>query len=278
MRGRKFYYRFRRQDTEFALQMFSRAIDLDSSYSLAYAGIADCYSFLWLSIDRQEEHRLEADAASRRALELDPDLAEAHVSRGLALSIGGRHAEAEEAFDTAIRLSPRLFEALFFYARDCFVQGDFAKAIRLYGQAAEIRPDDYQTPLLAAQIYDDLGDEEGARQMRRSGVAAAGERLDWTPDDVRALYMGANGLVALGDREKGLAWAERALRLAPDEPLVLYNIACIYSLAEQPSEAIAYLEKALDVGFVHRDWVEHDSNLDAARDHPDFQSLLERLS
>jgi len=277
LRGRKFFFQYRRRGIEFALQMFSRAIELDPLYALAYAGIADCCSFLHMNIERSDENRARADEASRKALELDPDLAVAHTARGVALSLAGRHDEAEQAFETAIRLDPQLFDAHYFYARDCFTQGKAEKAIRYYEQAYAIRPEDYQSPLLCAQIYDDLGREDEAIAARRRGVRAAAERLDLNPDDVRALYMGANGLVALGRREKGLEWAGRAMEIEPEEPMLLYNVACIYSLAEQVDEAIGCLEKAIDRGFAHKLWIEKDSNLDLLRGDPRFQALARRV-
>jgi TolB-like protein/Flp pilus assembly protein TadD len=277
LRGRSYFYQYRRRGIEFALQMFSRAIELDPSYASAYAGIADCCSFLFMNVDRKESNRVRADAASRKALALDPELAEAHTARGVALSLGGRHDAAEQSFETALRLNPKLFDGHYFYARDCFVQGKTEKAIRLYEQASRVRPDDYQSPLLVAQIYEDLGRADEARASRLRGVRAAEERLDLNPDDLRALYMGANGLVALGECELGLAWARRAYELEPDEPMLLYNLGCIYALAGEADEALGCLERALDRGFAHRGWIEKDSNLDSLRDDPRFVELTRRL-
>lgn len=277
LRGRKFFNQYARRSVEFALQMFSRAIEIDPSYALAWAGIADGCSYLYMNADRREEHRVRAEEASRRALELDPDSADAHTSRGVALSLSRRHDEAEVAFETAIGLNPRLFEAYYFYARDCFVRGDSEKAIRLYERASEVRPDDWQSPLLVAQLYDDLGRAEAAAVARRKGVSLAEARLDIAADDVRALYMGANGLVALGETERGLAWARQALEIAPDDTMLLYNAACIFSLAGAVDDALGCLEKAVTLGFAHRSWIERDSNLDALRGNPRFRLLLDRL-
>jgi len=277
LRGRNFFFQSRRRGMTYALQMFSRAIEFDPSYALTYAGIADCHSFMYMNIDRTDAHRQEADAASLKALELDPDLAEAHVARGVALSLSERNDEAEKAFETALRLNPQSFEASYFFARHRFVQGKTELALPLYDQASRIRPDDYQSPLLVAQIYDDLGRSEEARAMRLRGVKLVEDRLDLFPDDVRALYMGANGLVALGEREKGLAWARRARDVEPDEPMLLYNLACIHSLANEPEPALDCLEKAVEFGFSHRRWIERDSNLDALRALPRFAEILRRL-
>ena len=64
-----------------------------------------------------------AGEASLKALELDPELAEGHAARGLALSLSQGHEEAEREFEQAIFLNPKLFEAYYFFARTCFIQG-----------------------------------------------------------------------------------------------------------------------------------------------------------
>jgi tetratricopeptide (TPR) repeat protein len=192
--------------------------------------------------------------------------------------LDGRHDAAEQSFEAAIRLNPKLFDAHYFYARDCYTNGNTEKAIRLYEQASAVRPDDYQSLLLVGQIYADLGREEKSRAARLRGVKAAEERLDLNPDDVRALYIGANGLVALGQREKGLAWAKRAMEIEPNEPMLLYNLACIYSLADEYDAAIDCLEKAIDGGFAHRPWLEKDSNLDPLRVDPRFQAMVKKMA
>lgn len=277
LRGRKFLHQYSRKGMLFALEMFSRAIERDPAFALAHAGIADCHAYFWLHVNRSEANRQAADEASRRALELDPDLAQAHVSRGVALSLGGQHDQAETEFETAIRLNPLLFEAFYFYARDAFVQGKLEQAIRLYEKASALRPEDCQSPLLMAQVYEDLGRKGEAQAARRRGVAVAEEHLKIHPDDVRALYMAANGLVALGERERGLQWAERALSLEPDDSLLLYNIACIRALAGQVDEALDCLERSVRAGLVHREWIENDSNLEPLRGQPRYRTLLDWL-
>lgn len=277
LRGRQFFYQYRRKGIEIALRMFSHAIDLDPGYARAYAGIADCCSYLYMYAGHREMHREQADAASRKALELEPDSAEGHASRGVALSLKGQNDEAEKEFDIAIVLNPGLFEAYYFYARVSFAGGEAEKAIELYDKASRIRPEDYQAPLLAAQIHSDLGQEQEAAVLRRRGVRAVEQRLRSNPDDVRALYMGANGLVALGELDRGLEWANQALMLEPGDPLVLYNVACIQCLARQPEPALDTLEQAIKVGLTQKDWLNHDSNLDSIRTLPRFQAIMTQL-
>jgi tetratricopeptide (TPR) repeat protein len=259
--------------------MFQQAIDLDPGYARAWAGISDCCVYLYMYGGRDEAQRRRAEESSRRALELDPSLAEAHASHGLALSLLGRDEEASTAFETAMRLDPDLFEARYFYARHCFAEGRLEKAIGLYEQACAVQPDDYQSPLLMAQSYDDLERPKDAETTRRRGLALAEERLRLSPDDVRARYLGANALVALGDRQRGLEWARAARALDPDEPMLLYNLGCIYAMAGEREEALDCLERAARAGGIaQKEWYENDSNLDSVRDDPRFQAMLDMLS
>lgn len=278
LRGKKFFYQYKAKGVEFALKMFTRAIELDPDFVRAYAGIADCCSFLYLYAGNHEEHREKADQMSLKALKMDPDSAEAHASRGVAYSLKGDYRAAEQEFETAIHLDPMLFEAYYFYARVCFAKGELQKTIKMYEKAVEVNPQDYQSPLLMAQIYSDLGEAGKAEASRWRGIEAAKARLIANPDDTRALYMGANGFVALGRFEQGLEWATQALAIDPDEPMVLYNVACVQSLANKYDDALDTLEKAVRNGLKQKGWLEHDSNLDPLRRSPRYKKLIRHLS
>jgi adenylate cyclase len=154
------------------------------------------------------------------------------------------------------------------------MQGNSEKAVALYEKAQEIRPEDYQSPLLAGQIYEDMKRPDRAEASRRRGLKVAETRLALHPDDVRALYMGANALVALGEMERGLEWAQRALALDPEDAMLLYNLACIYSMAGRKEEALGFLERSVRAGMNRLGWVQHDSNLDAIRGDPRFQAVV----
>jgi adenylate cyclase len=278
LRGRQFFYQYKRKGIEFALKMFTRAIEIDPGFVRAYAGIADCSSFIYMYGGSHDTHREQADAMSRKALKLDPDSAEAHASRGVACALKKDYATAEEEFDEAIHFDPMSFEAYYFYARTCFVQGNLRKAIQLYEKAMEVNPQDYQSPLLVAQSYMDLGEEEKARESRLRGIKIAEARLMLNPDDSRALYMGANGFVGLGDYPQGLEWAKQALAIDGDEPMVLYNVACIQAMAKKYDDALDSLENAVKNGLNQKGWLEHDSNLDPLRSSPRYKKLIRILS
>jgi serine/threonine protein kinase/tetratricopeptide (TPR) repeat protein len=274
LRGRQYFYQFRRKGFDFARQMFARAIVIDPGYARAYAGVADCCSFLYMYWDSSEDNLNEADAASRKALELDPDLAEAHASRGLALAMSKNFAEARTEFETAIQLDPKLYEAYYFYARTSFQQGDLARAAQLYELASHVNPDDYQAPSLLAPVYKSLGREAEADASRRRALRLAEKHVELHPDDARALYLGAGILCQSGERARGLEWAQRALAMDPEETSILYNVGCVYALSGEVEKAIDCLEKATESGDWYKGWAQKDSDLDSLRNHPRFQALL----
>lgn len=277
LRGREFFNMSRKRNLKRAIDDFSQAIKCDPHYALAYAGIADCYSFLYRQIDCSKSNLEQAMKASRKALELDPDLAEAHAARGAAVSLSKGYDEAEREFETAIRLNPNLFEAHYFYARNLYEQGKLEEAAESYENACKVNPGDYQAPVLLAQTYRGLRLPEKADAALRRGLENVEKYLEINPKDARAFYFGANCLVAAGEHEKGLDWANRALAIDPNDALVLYGVACVYSQLGRVKETIGFLERAVKAGFVHRVWMEVDSDLDAVRRDPRFVSLLKKL-
>src|SRR6185503_12674502 len=174
---------------------------------------------------------------------------------------------AEQAFDRAIALNPKSFDAAYFCARGCASHGHYARAAAMFERAAEVRPEDYQALLLAMQIYRAQGRLDEERSAAERGFARARRTLELNPGDVRALYLGASALVRLGRKREALEWGERALALEPDEPSVFYNVACVYAQSgeEYLERAMDLLERAVLPGMANRIWVEHDSDLDALR-------------
>src|SRR6202050_5206737 len=174
LRGRQFFYQFRRRGYDFARQLFTREIELDPGYARAFAGVADCHPYLYMYWEASEENLKAADDASQKALLLDPDLAEAHVSRGLAISLSKRYEESENEFEMALQLDPKLYEAYYFYARACFQQGKLERAGELFENAAKLKPEDYQAPSMLALALDAQGRVAEATGAHRRALRAAG--------------------------------------------------------------------------------------------------------
>ena len=276
LRGRQYFFQVDRGGIEFAREMFRKAIDIDPGYALAWAGLAQCEAWLATWVEDTPERRAEADAASRRALELAPDRAETHAARGRVLALEGRHDEAYAHFERAATLDPGLFDAWYHHARARFAHGDLDEAERLFEKAGEVRPDDVQSRALRSQTLKALGRDEKARAAAREAVEVAERHLELHPDDTRALTLGAGAWIDLGEKEKAVEWVERALGVDPDDVGVLHNAACAYAHMGDVERALDLLERRMRVGpTIDRAWIAHDPDFDVLRDHPRFRALVE---
>ncbi len=273
LRGRFFLHRLQKASVRQGKQMFEAAIALDPDYALAHAGVADCCSFLYMYFDGSETNLEEADAASRKALELGPYLAETHAARGLAVALRKEYAEAEAEFQRAIELNPSLFEAYYFYARTCFQQGKLESAVELFEKACEVH-EDYQACLLAALSYAGLGRDEEANAAYARALRVIEKHLESTPGDARALTLGGGCLARLGRDSEAVAWAERARGIDPEDPVVVYAVACVYAIVGMVREALDGLAEALERGFGNKKWIQNDPDFSSLRDHPRFQELV----
>ena len=277
LRGRQFLHRHSKSYYQLARRMFTKAVELDPSYARAYAGIADCDSFLFLHyhLDVPVDSIL---ATSAQALALDGNLAEAHASRGLALSLAQRNDEAAAEFERAIQLDPNLFEAHYFYARACFAQAKLERAASLFERAAELKPDDYQALVLLMQIYRSLGREQDIEAVARRGIELAERELTLHPENPRPAYLGANALLSLGDEDRAREWLSRAIAIDPDDILTQYNVACAYARLGDVDPAFDLLERFLPhANHETKSWIRHDSDFDALRSHPRYQKVLELI-
>jgi adenylate cyclase len=277
LRGRQCLPRMAAVDLRKGAEMFDRAVALDANYAPAHAGLAMVHATLHEWFGARDQDRERAERASARALALAPDLADAHVARACALSLSRRYDEADQEFEQAIRLNPNLFDAYYYYARTAFAQGDIARSADLFKKAADVRLDDFQSPMLLAQSLEMLGRAEEAAKATREGIRRAERILVLNPMDGRALSLGSGALYSDGQHARALAWSKRSLELYHTDPSTLMNAACLQAKMGHKEEALDLLERVFARGWGKRDWVEHDPDYESLRDDPRFKVLLERL-
>jgi adenylate cyclase len=277
LRGREFVHSRTAASLQLARRLFARATDLDPNYARAYAGIADCDSFLggFHGLPVSPESLLETCA---KALALDPSLPEAHASHGFALSSIGRYEDAVAEFEHALQLDPNSYEGHYFYARHSFVDGDLEKAVEHYERAAEINPDDYRSPLLVLNALQTLGRHDDYVKLAMMGLERAERALKLHPENSDPAQLGACALAALGQRERAKEWADRALAIDPDDLNAHYNVACAYSLLGDADRAIDLLEPWSRVaGSQMITWFRNDTDFDPIRSHPRYKDLLKLI-
>ncbi|WP_395020059.1 tetratricopeptide repeat protein [Dongia sp.] len=276
--GQELFHRNSRRNYVRAKDMFSKAIALDPGYAQAYAGIADVDAFLF--IDYSMEGALDGVLVnSDKALALDPNLAEARATRGLALSGKRRYAEAEAEFERAIALNSELYEAHYFYGRCCYVQGKLEETARHWTRASEVNPNDFQAQVLLTQVYFSLNQRDNELNAARRGLERAEQELARNPENVRAAYLGANALSVLGQVEQAKEWSTRALAIDPTDVMTSYNIACQSVAFGEFDRAFDLLESLLP--RASRDtkvWTLQDSDFNELRDLPRWQKVVELTS
>ena len=278
LRGRQLAARTNLHSWHESAQMYRRAIELDPGYTHAHAGLADVLVELLLwGLARPEDVRDEARDAASRALQLDPDLAEAHVAHAHALTSFGENEAAAQEYERALALDPELYEAKYYYARFCYARGDYARALELFEAAHRVQPDEFQSITLAIGAAEALGDAAIVQQLSREAVQAARRRIAIDPDDARAHYMMAGPLTHLGESGEARRHIEIALGIRPDDFDVLYNAACFYALANEPGPALDLLERGVTTGGGYQGWVEHDADLASLHGEPRFQAIVAQL-
>ena len=278
--GRSFYLRgIDKHGLRIAREMFAKAVEIDSRYARAYAALAICESYLAMGDPHATYQSFLAN--SRRALELDPHLAEAHALKGLALYAEGLYTEAAPEFERALRLEPDLYETHFFYARNCRLQGLHEQAAALFKRAATLRPNEYRSLGLLAKSYKVLGWRQEFVVAARECLERVEAEIEAHPDNAGALAFGSTVLAETGQRARAEDWAARAIMIGPDDYVVRYNAARAYALLGELGTAFDWLERSFDSSAVWQRrlalWMKSDHDVDPLRGHPRFHALVQRL-
>jgi non-specific serine/threonine protein kinase len=278
LRGRQQMHTLSRTTAYTAKQMFDRAIEIDPNYAPAYAGLAQLHAWEYEWWGGGEPAAKAADEASRKALELAPQLSESHTARAAALAQRGAYDEASREYEEAIRLNPNSFDAYYYHARASFAAKQIEKSAELFQRAAELRPEDFQAPALLAQSLSMMGREDEARAANQEGIRRCERWLELEPNNLRALALGATALVNDGQAQRAVEWLDRAIAEAPDDPSIYFNAGCVYARLGRKEDALVCLEQTFARGFGKRDWIERDPDYDSLRDDPRFQAMIQKLS
>ncbi len=301
--GRYHFAKFTRVGWTNAIHYFEQALQVDPNYALAYCGLADTYGWAGGQIVAgKEAWRKEKDLALK-ALALDPNLAEAHLSLGVALFSALDLDASEKELDRAVELNPNLALAYDQYGWTYMAGGRFDEAIAKEKKALELDPlnilfnTDLGFFLHWARRYD-----EGIVQLRKTLELDAsnplarqtlGWCLHWKGKTAEALaefqkaaalddlpwYKGSLGYTyaASGDRAK----AEQILRdldeMAKTQYVSPASRASVYLGLGKKAKALDWIEKAyedLDPLW----WWNADQLYDSIRDEPRFQAALQKIA
>jgi tetratricopeptide (TPR) repeat protein len=274
LRGQDYLYRLTKRSVERAIQLFEKAIELDPRYAAAYAGCSSAYGQMYWLFARDAKYRDRAQELSFKALMYDNNLAEAYTAMGLSYFIGGKFEEASASSRKAIELDPDDFIAHWTLGRIHFTNGEFEQALGLYRRVIELKPGFLSAYADLKMTCDRFGRPEEAQTVRAQLLERLPNHLLQNPDDARARIIHAIALAELNRKDEAVREGAQAAELSPGDPVMLYNVTCLYAQLGEPARAIETLREAIAAGYANFAWVRQDPDINPLRDHADFQTLI----
>jgi TolB-like protein/Flp pilus assembly protein TadD len=272
LRGRSYT---RRENMDYALQMFEQAIQLDPNFALAHAGIAHL-SGLIFEVREQNPKWIERGlAACDRATALAPDLPEVLVAHARIFYAQKKYDETALVAQRAIERKPDCEGVWNILGRAYFASGHFEEAAALTERAIEANGDDYNTYVPYGRALRRLGRTNEAEHLQERFIKALRQQLELVPEDVRARILLATQLANhKEDADEAIRHLQTAVALRPGDPSTLYNAACTYGVLGKKVEALETLKKSFAAGYSNYDWAAKDTDLDCLHNDVEFQKLV----
>lgn len=285
---------------------FQQAISLDPDFALAYVGLAQTYptmaSYSYIS---STDAIPKAKAAAKKALEIDPSLADAHAALAFTLVSEWNWVDAEREFKKALELNPNVADIHYQYGLSFLIPLKRTdEAIREIKRALEIEPLSIPMNANLAGAYMYARQPEAAlKQAKRTfdldpthvtariwleniylslgmyneALALLEETLKTNPPDQYSIFYTAYANAKLGRKSEAEAGLSKLRELEKTESVDAYNFAEIYLALGDKERALAELEKNFEQRGFYMPYLQVDPLLDPLRDDPRFKSLVKRI-
>jgi serine/threonine protein kinase/Tfp pilus assembly protein PilF len=274
LRAREFLYRRTKSSLQFGIQLFQRAIELDTRYAPAYAGLGEAYATLHYDYDTKETWVEKAIESSLKALMYDSTVSEAYAALALAYLSKKSLQEAEASAKKAIDLGPNIFTGYWVLARIYHVTDRDMESIDLLKKTIELNPDFHTAYSQLRMVYERLGDNENYQAMIRTAMDILPKYLARHPDDARSHIYYAAELAQVGRADEAKAEAKKALELSPGDPLMMYNAACSFARLGEKDLAVETLRNSIAAGLEDYEWIKTDPDFDTIRNEPGYIELM----
>ncbi|MGH9509452.1 MAG: protein kinase domain-containing protein [Terriglobales bacterium] len=271
LRGRSYT---RQMNFDFAMEMYERAIELDPTFALAYAGVGQLCGVIY-EVREQHARWIEKGlAACEKGMALQPELAEILVARGR-VAYGLKHYDEAVRFALeAIQRKPNCDSAYDVLGRAYFASDRFEDAAAIAEAAIEANGDDYNVYIPFELSLERLGRTQEANRLAERQRRALEQQLEMVPEDVRARMLLANRYASLGRNEDAIRELQIAVTMRPKDSNILYNASCTYGILQKKAEALALLKRAIEAGYRNIDWFARDPDLTCLHGDPEFEALV----
>jgi serine/threonine protein kinase/Tfp pilus assembly protein PilF len=238
LKGRELYNHYVKADNEEAIGLFQKALELDPGFAPAYAGLADGYAQGAQRFGMPQSFLATSLEMSRKAIALDPELAEGHKALGLVYFVGAAYRESLEASRRAVEINPNHQPAITNIGFALWASGKPDEALPWLRRGVELDPTGAVALAGLSACYATLGEgAEAERGLKRT------QSLQPRASQPHAYLT----FVYLGERrdEDAIRQAREAMVLAPDDARLLYLTGVSELMTGNPDRARPFLEQSL---------------------------------
>lgn len=241
VKGRYEEFRFTPDGLQKAIEYFNRAIELDPGYALAYAGLADAYTTASDWVLPPREALPKAEAAARKALVFDPNLAEAHAALAHALMHQWKLDDAGKEFQRAMELNPNNTAFYFIYAEYFSALGQEDRALAELDKAIKLDP-------LSPEINSFYGWVYYLKRDYDKAVIACERTARIDPDYFTAYWGAGASYMYKGQYAEAIAQLKKAVALDPTHGPSLRTLAIAYVRSGDRSSGLKVLDDMKKIG------------------------------
>ena len=306
LKGRYYWNKRSPEGAQKAVSYFQQAIDKDAAYALAYAGLADAYTYLsFFNVVPPREAMPSAKAAAMKALEIDKHLAEAHVSLGyISFAYDWDWTAAGKHFDQALALNPTLTRAHNFYPLYLSSRGMAQQALAVAKAALDLDPASPSVShYLAVQLYlarqfdqaieqcrktldldpnfavayHVLGQAYLAKGMNREAELVLEKYSALTQGSVDSLALLGYSHARLGERSQALRMLDELKAASKKSYVPAFYFAMIYAALEDKDQAFMKLDKGYEERFARFAYLKLEALWDPLRSDERFSDLVRRV-
>ncbi|MGA8264925.1 MAG: protein kinase, partial [Ignavibacteriaceae bacterium] len=261
LKGRNFLNKLSKNNIQFAIQLFQKAIEIDPRYASGYAGLSEAYASQYRYAEKNSALLDKAIDSGLRALMYDPTVTEAYAALALAYFEKKLLDEALTAGRKAIELDTNNYIAHWILGRIYYSTDRSEEAIELFKKVVLINPEFYSAYNDLSNCYDKLGKTEEYNSILQKVIKLYPKYLSQNPDDARGHIFYAHALLRIGKTKDAEQEAEKAIDLSPNDALMSYNVACFHSRLGNKDSGIKYLEQAIKLGYANYEWIKRDPDL-----------------